>query len=66
MSTKSSSFVSRLQAEAAVQSRLHRQRLLPSQLDRVTSFVGNYPWQVLFVLSGLTAVLIEVLTAIHE
>jgi len=53
-------FLVRLQEEAALQARLHHRRLLPSQLDFVTSFIGKYSWQVLVVLSGLAAVLWEI------
>lgn len=61
MSARSSSFVARLQAEAALQSQLHKRRFLPSQLDWLTSLIGNYPWQVMLLLSGVTAGLLEVL-----
>jgi hypothetical protein len=55
-------FIERLQEEAALQSRLHSQRLLPKQLDSLTSLVGNYPWQVILVVSGLTALILETMT----
>jgi hypothetical protein len=54
-STDSSDFLKRLQSEASLQARLHQQRFLPAQLDVITSFIGRYPWQVVLVLSGLTA-----------
>lgn len=58
-----SSFLNRLQTEAALQSQLHKRRFLPHQLDGVTSLVGNYPWQILLVLSGLTALTWELIKA---
>lgn len=61
MSINQSSFVARLQAEAALQSQLHQRRFLPSQLDWLTSLIGNYPWQVVLILSGLTAGALEIL-----
>lgn len=50
----------KLQAEAALQARLEQQRLLPVSLDAVTSLIGRYPWQVVLVISGSTALAVEV------
>lgn len=52
-------FLVKLQAEAKLQARLHEQRILPHQVDWLTSLIGRYPWQVLLVASGLTAVVVE-------
>jgi hypothetical protein len=60
MSTQSS-FLNRLQAEAALQSQLHQRRFLPHQLDGLTSLIGNYPWQIILVVSGVTALFMEFL-----
>jgi hypothetical protein len=57
----SPSFLDQLQLQAKKQAKLHETRLLPRQLDSITSFVGNYPWQVLLALSGITALVIELL-----
>lgn len=57
-------FLEKLQSEARLQAKLHARPFLPSQFDGMTSFIGRYPWQVLAVLSGLTAFGIEVLTRI--
>lgn len=59
---KQSLFLEKLQEQARLQARLNTRRFLPQQLDLVTSFIGQYSWQVLLVLSGLTALAIEVLT----
>ena len=48
-------FLQSLQQQAALQSKLSTTRVLPSQLDHFTTFVGNYPWQTILVLSGLSA-----------
>ncbi len=48
-------FLDRLQTEADLQARLHQQRFIPARLDALTSFIGRYPWQVVLLLSGLTA-----------
>lgn len=48
---KDQDFINLLQAQASQQSRLNRERILPSQMDVITSFVGNYPWQVILGLS---------------
>jgi hypothetical protein len=54
-------FLSKLQFEAQMQARLHSNKVLPDKLDSIAAFVGNYPWQVLAVLSGLTAFGLEAL-----
>ncbi len=48
-------FLQRLEAEASLQAQLHQRRVLPAQLDVVTSFIGRYSWQTLVVVSGITA-----------
>lgn len=48
-------FLSQLQAQAAKQSRLEKHRFFPQKFDPITSFVGRYSWQVIAVLSGMTA-----------
>jgi hypothetical protein len=53
-------FLHQLQLQAEKQARLHYTRLLPPQLDFVTSFIGHYPWQVILVLSALTALVTEI------
>lgn len=55
-----SDFLAKLQEEAALQAKLEHHRLLPPQLDFITSFIGRYPWQVLLTLSGITALVIEI------
>jgi hypothetical protein len=35
---------------------LETHRLLPRQLDPLTSLIGNYPWQILLISSGITTV----------
>lgn len=55
-----SDFLSKLQEEAALQAKLEHHRLIPPQLDFITSFIGRYPWQVFLVLSFITALIIEI------
>ncbi|MEX0896307.1 MAG: hypothetical protein WDZ94_05265 [Patescibacteria group bacterium] len=52
-------FLAKLQTEAALQARLETQRLLPSSLDTITSYIGRYAWQILLVTSGLVSLGIE-------
>lgn len=52
-------FLAKLEQEAARQAKLYHQRVLPPQLDRVTTLIGKYPWQVILILSGFTAVFME-------
>lgn len=54
-------FLAQLQQQAEKQAKLHHVRFLPKSLDGVTSVIGRYPWQVLAVSSGFSALLIEVL-----
>lgn len=55
---KNTDFIKQLQKEAQKQAILHENRILPRQLDVITAFVGNYPWQVISVLSLVTALLV--------
>lgn len=52
-------FIHKLQLQAKKQSGLYRQQFLPKQMDFVTALVGNYPWQILFLASLITAFLLE-------
>lgn len=54
-----SDFLAKLEHEAAHQAVLSQRRWLPPQLDVITSLVGNFPWQIILVLAGFTAVIIE-------
>lgn len=58
---KTSDFVSELQRQAKHQSLLHEKRLLPSQVDWLTSIIGNYPWQVILGLALVGALAWEIL-----
>ncbi|OGJ16783.1 MAG: hypothetical protein A2632_01940 [Candidatus Pacebacteria bacterium RIFCSPHIGHO2_01_FULL_46_16] len=53
-------FLHLLEKEAALQAKLESKKLLPSQFDAVTAFIGRHTWQVLLVCSCLTALLMEV------
>ncbi len=53
-------FLNELQQQAKLQAPLNTVRWLPKEVDPITSFIGKYPWQVLLVLSGVTAVLIRI------
>ncbi len=55
-----SDFLTRLKAEAAQQAQLHDQRILPAQLDGLTSFVGKHTWQVLLSVAALSSLIIEI------
>lgn len=57
-------FLNRLKAEASQQAQLHQHRLLPTQLDGVTAFIGRHAWQVLVVLSIGTSLVLELLQKI--
>ena len=55
---KNQDFLHQLQQQAAKQAVLQEKRLLPKQFDFASALVGNYPWQVLIIVSGLTAFLL--------
>jgi len=52
-------FLAKLQVEAKLQAKLHEQRLLPPQIDWLTSLIGRFPWQFLLVTSSLVAAVVE-------
>ncbi len=52
-------FLVKLQHQASLQAPLNEHRWLPKQIDPVTSFIGNYPWQTLLIISGVTALLMR-------
>lgn len=54
-----SEFLKKLQTEAKLQAKLESKKILPSQLDWFTGFVGRYPWQVILCLSFLAAFVLE-------
>jgi hypothetical protein len=60
MAANNSDFLAQLQGQAQKQAQLHHHRLIPKKLDAVTSVIGRYPWQVLLVISGLSAVVVTV------
>lgn len=53
-------FLAKLHSQAKKQAQLEKRRFLPKKLDWFGSLVGNYPWQVILIASGLTAMVIEV------
>jgi hypothetical protein len=59
MVQNTSHFITTLQREAKRQSSLNQTRFFPQSLDPFTALVGNYPWQILLVLSGITAIVVE-------
>lgn len=55
-------FLGKLQLQAEKQAKLHHSRFLPAQLDFITSFIGHHPWQVMMVVSFVTALGVEVVS----
>jgi hypothetical protein len=58
---KQTEFLQRLEKEAKLQSSLHRSHLLPQWAQGLARVVAAYPWQVVLVLSGITAIGMELL-----
>lgn len=57
---KQTDFLQKLQQEAAFQAKLQQQRVLPTQLDWLSSLVGRYSWQAITILSVLTALILQI------
>lgn len=51
-------FLALLQQQAAKQAKLETNRFIPPTFDSITSLIGRYPWQIITVLSGITAFLV--------
>jgi hypothetical protein len=56
---KQKQFLDKLQAQAKLQSQIAQSSVMPHFLDRVNSLIGNYPWQFLLAVSGLSAFLLS-------
>lgn len=54
---KDQDFISLLQDQAQKQSMLNTRRILPKKMDAITSFIGNYSWQVILVISLVGAMI---------
>lgn len=54
-------FLKKLQNEAKLQKSLNQTRLLPKQLDFITSFIGNYSLLSILILTTLTVIFLEFL-----
>ncbi len=54
-------FLKELQKEAKAQKKLNEERIFPEFLDEVTSFIGEYSWQTLLLLSIASAILMELI-----
>ncbi|NCN83014.1 MAG: hypothetical protein GW947_03530 [Candidatus Pacebacteria bacterium] len=52
-------FLQLLEREAALQAKLETKKILPSQLDDITAFIGRHTWQVLASTSCVTAISLE-------
>lgn len=58
---KEQDFLSILQEQAQKQSELHKKRILPKNVDWLTSMIGNNPWQFILSLSLIGALFWEFL-----
>jgi hypothetical protein len=58
---KETDFIAVLQERAQEQSVLHKKRLLPKNVDWLTSLIGNYPWQFILSISIIGALVWEFL-----
>lgn len=50
-----STFLSRLQTEAKLQSKLYAQHWLPTSWGPLTNFIAKYAWQTCLVLAIITS-----------
>lgn len=56
--SNNSEFLSRLQQEASQQAKLEQHRLLPRQIDKLSSLIARYSWQVILFLALVTALFV--------
>ncbi len=54
-------FITKLQKQAKIQSKLEKNRLLPRRVDSFASLAARYPWQTILLASALTTLLVEVI-----
>ncbi len=59
MSKLSPDFLLKLEKQAGLQAKIYHKRVLPTRIDFLTAFIGNYPWQTLLFLSGITAIFLS-------
>lgn len=48
-------FLQRLQAQAKMQAGLQQSKILPPQIDELSSLIARHPWQIILLLAGLSA-----------
>lgn len=60
MKKADSQFLEKLQEEARFQQHIFKNRVLPTKVDSLTSYIGTHSWQTLTVLSLITAGLLEI------
>ncbi len=54
-------FLEELQKQAKIQKTINEGRIFPEFFDEITSFMGTYSWQTLFILALLSSILIEII-----
>jgi hypothetical protein len=59
MNKSTQNFLTQLQKQAQLQSKLEEEKVLPKQVEFFSAFIGNYPWQFLLVISLFSAVVLE-------
>jgi len=52
-------FLKQLQKHAELQSHLSMTRILPERADRLTTLVGNHPWQTLVMLATFSTIVMH-------
>ncbi len=50
-------FIQKLESEVLFQSRLEQKKLLPKRLGDLGRLIAGYPWQVILIVSGVTALI---------
>ncbi len=62
-SSQTNDFLKKLQQEAKHQSRLEQVRFLPKNVDWLAQIIATHSWQILFLVSFLTTVILELIAA---
>ncbi len=61
MPNNQAEFLKVLEKQAKIQAKLEQRPLLPRQFGALARLIARYPWQINLILSGLSAVLIELI-----
>ena len=50
-------FIQKLESEVLFQSRLEQKKVLPEKWSNLGRLIASYPWQVILIVAGATALI---------